>query len=184
MNQPCAFSPVALDVDVHPRLEAAARVGQEHDVGLEPLGLVQVHQPDDVGAAGLERQRLDLVRRLAVGLERVGGIGEAAAILDDLAHAVDGVQEVARLDAAGRRRRQREVAGVLEDAVERGAGREHARPAVVLLQRASAARRGPRPRSASDSAERAPGSASGSVAPCEDAEPAAGLLEGEQLADR
>ena len=116
-------------------LHAAARVGEEHDVRLEPLRLVQVHQPDDVGAPGLERQRLDLVRRLAVGGERIRGVGEVAAVLEHLADAIDGVQEVAGLDSARRRRGERKVAGVLEDLVERGAGGEHARPAVVLTER-------------------------------------------------
>ena len=83
---------------------------------------MQVHQPDDVGTPGLERERLDLAGRLAVGLERIGGIGEAAAGLDDLPHAIDGVDQVAGLDAAGRRRRQREVAAVFEDPLERAGG--------------------------------------------------------------
>ena len=90
------------------------------------------------GSSGSDSTSFD---GFAVGGERVGGIGEAAAVLDDLADAIDGVQEVAGLDAAGRRRREREVAGVLEDPVERGAGGEHARPAVVLAERREARRR-------------------------------------------
>ena len=111
-----------------------SRVGQKHDVRLEPLGLVQVHQPHDVRAPGLERERLDFARRLAVGFERIGRIGEAAAGFDDLAHAVDGVEHVARVDTAGRRRRQREVAAGFEDPFERAGRREHAGPAVVVIQ--------------------------------------------------
>ena len=45
---------VARDANVHPRVEAAARIRQEHDVRLEPLRLVQVHEPHDIPAAGLE----------------------------------------------------------------------------------------------------------------------------------
>ena len=111
-------------------------------VGLEPLGLVQVHEPDDVATAGLERQRVDLGRFLRPVLveprprgERVGGLRQREAALDDGADAIDGVEEIAGLDAAARRRREREIAGVLEDALERGAGRQHARPLEPLAQR-------------------------------------------------
>ena len=126
-----APSAIALDADVHPRREAAARIGEKHDGRLEALGLVQVHDPDDVGAARLERKRLDLARVLAIVLERVGGVGQAAALLDDLPHAVDGMQQVASLDAARRRRGERQVAGVLENALERRGRRQDTRPAVV-----------------------------------------------------
>ena len=45
---------VALDMHVGPRLHPSGRVGQKHDVRLEPLRLVQIHQPDDVRTSGLE----------------------------------------------------------------------------------------------------------------------------------
>ena len=121
--QPAArLQPVALDVHVGPRLHASSRVGQEHDVCLESLGLVQVHQPHDVRAPRLEWERLHFAGRLAVGFERISRIGQAAAGFDDLAHAVDGVQHVARVHTTWRRPSQREVSAGFENPFER-AGR-------------------------------------------------------------
>ncbi len=105
-----------LDVIVHAQRETTIGVDQKYDVRLQPLGLVQVHDADDVGAARLEREGLHFVRGLAVGLECVGSGGKAPALLDNLTHAVDGVQQVACLNASGRCRGQREVAGVVENA--------------------------------------------------------------------
>ena len=124
---------------------AADRVGQEHDGRLEPLGLVQVHHPDDVAAPGLERQRFDLAAASRSRFQRLGGIGQAAALLDDLAHAIDGVQQVAGFGAAGRRRGQRQVAGGLEDAVEAAARAARASSGRSGAGRASALAR-PAPR--------------------------------------
>ena len=74
---------VAHDSNVRRRGVAPVRIGQEHDGRLEPLRLVQVHEPDDVGAPGLERKRID-VRRIVCGIlleaapagERPGGCRE------------------------------------------------------------------------------------------------------------
>ena len=97
------------------RLDATERIGQKDDIGLEPLGLVQVHQPHDVRAPGLERQRLDLARGLAVGLERIRRVGEAASGFHDLPNAIDGVDHIPGIHTAGRRRRERKITAVFED---------------------------------------------------------------------
>ena len=47
---------VADDPDVHARFETSERVREEHDRGLQPLRLVQVHQPHDITTTRLERQ--------------------------------------------------------------------------------------------------------------------------------
>ena len=122
LNQPAGAVRVALDPlgDMAPPI--AARIREEHDLGLEPLRLVQVHQAHDGRLARLERQRLDLARVLGVGLERLRRFRKAGAALHHLAHAVDGVQQIAGLDATGRRRRQGQIAGVLEHALERRGG--------------------------------------------------------------
>ena len=132
-----ALGPVAgpLDMAVHIHRRRAIRIGQEHDVRFQPLGLVQVHDAHDVGAPRLERQRLDLIRRFAVGLEGIGGVGETSSVFDHLPHAIDGVQHISRVRTAGRRRRQREIAAVFKDAFKRGGGGKDARPSVVLPQR-------------------------------------------------
>ncbi len=125
---------VAPDVDVHPRLESAARVREEDHVGLEPLGLVQVHQPHHIGPARLQRKRLDLARGFGVGREGVGSIGEVTPVFQDLAYAVHRVKQVTGVDAAGSGGGKREVATVLENPVEGGAGREDTSPPVVLTE--------------------------------------------------
>ena len=80
------------------------------------------------GSSGSESTSVDssgvLVQPRPRG-QRVGGLREREAALDDGADAIDRVEEIAGLDAAARRRREREIARVLEDALERGAGRQH-----------------------------------------------------------
>ena len=172
--QPAArLQPVALDVHVGPRLHSPGRVRQEYDVRLEPLGLVQVHQAHDVSTPGLERERLHFVGRLAVGFQRISRIGQAAAGFDDLAYAVDGVQHIARVDTTGCRPRPRKVPARFENPFERAGRGEHAGPAVVVTQ---GVERG----------ADAVGWAGHTTRPCaglrlEHREPAAGLLEREQL---
>ena len=54
--QPAARpQPRPFDVYIDSRLDPAERIGQKDHVGLQPFGLVQVHQADDVRAPGLER---------------------------------------------------------------------------------------------------------------------------------
>jgi hypothetical protein len=98
---------------------------------------VDVHQPDDVAAAGLERERIDLVRFLGTVLvepaprrKRISRLRQREAAFDDGAHAIDGVQQIASLDATARRGGQREIAGVVDDALERGTGRKGFGPVV------------------------------------------------------
>lgn len=91
-NQPVAFT---LDAPVRPWSHATAGVREEHYFGLAPLGLVEVHQPDRVGSAGLERDGLNLARLLRIVLQRVSRIGQRALLLNHLAHAIDGVKEIA-----------------------------------------------------------------------------------------
>ena len=128
------LKPVALDVDIYPRLHCSGRVSQKHDVRFESLGLVQVHQPHDVRTPRLEWERLDFTCRLAVCFERISSIREAAAGFDDLAHTVDGMKHVTRVHATGRRRRESEVSAGFEDPFERAGRGEHTGPAVVVIQ--------------------------------------------------
>ena len=105
--------------------------------------------------------------------------------LGDLTHAIDRMQQVSRLLTPRRRRRQREITGVLEDPFERGAGGKHARPAEHVIQgnervtagltasaKATAVRR---------SFTRRRKACTTTVLCAEDAEPAAGLTEREQV---
>ena len=134
---------------------------------------MKIHQPHDVRTPRLERERLHFACRLAVGFERISRIGEAAASFDDLAHAVDGVQHVTRVHAAWRRPRQREVSAGFEDPLDRAGRGEHAGPAVVVIQDVE---RG------AHAVERAGRDARRPTdLLLEDREPAAGLLEREQL---
>ena len=105
-------------MDIHSRGEAAARIGKKHDVSLEPFGLVEVHDADDICPARLERKRFDFAGFLGVLVERVTRIREAAALFDDLPHAIERMQQVARLHPAGGRRRQRQIPGMFEDSIE------------------------------------------------------------------
>src|SRR5205823_9062523 len=82
----------------------------------------------------LKGQRLDFAARLAVRFERIRRIGEAAAGFKDLAHAVDGVQQVAGVYTTGSCPRQREVSGGFEDPLKSSGRREHTGPAVVVTQ--------------------------------------------------
>ena len=97
-----------------------------------------------------------------------GGRGEALPVLDDLTHPIDRMQQVSRLHTSRRRRREREIPGVLEDPFERGAGGQHARPAEHLIQ---GGERGGNARSGIGHVRLA----------TEEAEPATGLTEREQV---
>ena len=98
---------------------------------------MQIHQPHHAGPARLERQRIDFVRLLRAILietrppgQRLGRIRQREAALDDGADAIDGMEEIAGLDAVGTGGGKREHAGGVEDAIEGCAGREHAQPGV------------------------------------------------------
>ena len=55
MNRPQVVG-LPLDMHVNPAAEPSAGVGQEHDRGLGPLGLMQAGHPHDIGAAEIERR--------------------------------------------------------------------------------------------------------------------------------
>ena len=95
---------------------------------------MEVHQPDNVGAPRLKRKRFDLACRFAVRLQCIGRVGETSSFFYYLANAIDGVKDISRIDASRCRCGQCEVAGVFEDAVERGGGWKDPRPSVVLAQ--------------------------------------------------
>ena len=143
-------------------------------LGFEPLGLVQVHHADNVaerpGSSGSDSTSLVASRSAS---SASAASARLPPVLDHLAHAVDGMEQVAGIDAAGCRRGQRQVAGVLEHAFERSR------------------RQGARASSDSTGAATPSAVATGAalvlaLAPVasltEHAEPAAGLLERKQLA--
>ena len=95
---------------------------------------MKIHHTDDVGAPGFEGERFDFARSVAVGVERVRGVGQAGSVGNNLAHAIDGLQEIPGFDPARRGRGERKVAAVLEDALQRCGGGQETRPAVILMQ--------------------------------------------------
>ena len=116
------------------RLDPTERIGQKDDVGLQPFGLMQIHQSNDVRAPGFERQRLYLARGVAVGLQRVRCVGEAAARFHDLPNTINRVDYVPGVHTARIRRGQREIPAVFKDSLQRRGGRQHSRPSVVSAQ--------------------------------------------------
>ena len=96
------FQTGSLNVHIDVLVGPTGGIGEEDDVGFEALCLVQVHDPHDVSAARLERQRFHLVQRLGVGFQRIRRIGETAALLHDLTDTVDRVQNIPRVHAPRR----------------------------------------------------------------------------------
>ena len=132
---------VAHDPQYGAGLDTGERVGQENHRALEALGLVQIHEPHDVAAAGLEGNGVD-IGGLQVLLERARRVREAAAGLGDLAQPVHGVEQVAGLGAGRRGGPAREEARRLEEALDGGRRGEDPRPPVHGLERAKRADHG------------------------------------------
>ena len=95
---------------------------------------MEIHDPNDICPARLERKRFHFAGFLGVLVERVTRIREAAALFDDLPHAIERMQQVARLHPTGGRRRQRQIPGMFEDSIEGRCRWQHPRPPVVLMQ--------------------------------------------------
>jgi len=87
-----------------------------------------------IAAAGTEGQGLGLVRHLVFFLESLGGLGQAAAVFDHLAHAIDRLQQVPRPGTPGRCRGQRQPPGLFEHALDRGRERQLPRGAPQRAQ--------------------------------------------------
>ena len=70
---------MALDTlgDMPPAI--TTRIGEEDDLGLESLGLVQVHDPHHRRAARLERQRFDVPFSLGIGLQSASAASASVA---------------------------------------------------------------------------------------------------------
>ena len=71
---PACAGAIAHDATTGAHAHAAERIREKHDGRFETLGLVQVHQPDEIRSAGLERQRLDVTGGLEIVVQRFSGV--------------------------------------------------------------------------------------------------------------
>ena len=109
-----------------------ARVGQKDDGRLEPLDLMQVHHANHVLTARFERQRLDLGRERCVLLDGLCRLDKAPTQLGDLAYAINRLQQVASGGTGRTGGRQRQQPRLIENLIDRGAGRQDPRESIQL----------------------------------------------------
>ena len=103
------------------------RVGEEHHLGFEPLGPMDVHHAHDVATPRLERQRLDVGRHVVGSHERRRHLVQSGAGHGHQPRAVGGLQQRAGLAPAGVRRRVRQPAALVEHAIDQRADRQPSR---------------------------------------------------------
>ena len=109
-----------------------ARVRQKNDRRLEPLDLMQVHHANHVLTARFERQRLDLRRERSVLLDGLCRLGKVSTQLGHLAYAINRLQQVASSGTGRTGGRQRQQPGLIENLIDRGAGRQDPRQSIQL----------------------------------------------------